>query len=64
MDEQYIFDEPTECIHRAIRGLERTGFNGTEKEALDYLQGKFTSYSRDELQQIYRQYGEVEDFEI
>ncbi|AMM43921.1 hypothetical protein FDG95_gp358 [Pectobacterium phage vB_PcaM_CBB] len=64
MDEQYIFDEPNECIQRAIRGLERAGFNGTEKEALDYLQGKFTSYSRDELQQIYRQYGEVEDFEI
>lgn len=64
MDEQYVFDEPLECIYRAIRGLDRSGFNGTESEALNHLQEKFTNYTRDELQEIYRQYGDVQDFKI
>lgn len=64
MDDKYIFDEPIECIYRAIRGLDRMNFNGTESEALDILQGKFSSYSRDDLQEIYRSYGDVQNFEI
>ncbi|AFC21800.1 hypothetical protein GAP32_350 [Cronobacter phage vB_CsaM_GAP32] len=64
MDEQFSFDDQLECIYRAIRGLERTNFNGTESEALDHLQATFTNLSRDELQKIYRLYGEFPDFEI
>ncbi len=67
MDEQYLFDTPLECINRAIRGFDRQADRGhqmTEKSILDALQTQFTTYTRDELQAIYRQYGVFDDFEI
>ncbi|AQW88881.1 hypothetical protein FDH34_gp356 [Serratia phage BF] len=67
MEEQFLFDEPIECIYRAIRGLDRLADRGiklTEKRALDELQAKFTQFSRDELKHIYNTYGVVDDFQI
>lgn len=66
-NDTYLFDSPLECIYRAIRGLDRMadqGFDLTEKSALDDLQAKFTSHSRDELKHIYNTYGVVDNFEI
>lgn len=67
MEEQYLFDTPLECINRAIRGFDRQADRGhamDEKTVLDALQTQFTSYTRDELQEIYRKYGVFDDFEI
>jgi flagellin-specific chaperone FliS len=60
----FIFDEPLECVQRAIRGLDRKGFNGSEEEALNRLQIQFPSMTRNDLSDIYRTYGDVQDFEI
>lgn len=64
MNEQYAFDSKIERIYRAIRGMERTGFSGDESEALNVLQVQFSNYSRDELKEIYKKYGDINDFKI
>ncbi|UYE98784.1 hypothetical protein XbC2_355 [Xanthomonas phage XbC2] len=63
-NESFHFDEPLECVQRAIRGLDRKGFNGSEEEALTVLQVQFPNMTRNELADIYRTYGDVQDFEI
>jgi len=63
-NESFSFDEPLECVQRAIRGLDRKGFVGSEEEALNVLQVQFPNMTRNELSDIYRTYGDVQDFEI
>ncbi len=63
-NESFNFDEPLECVQRAIRDLDRKGFNGSEEEALTVLQVQFPNMTRNELADIYRTYGDVQDFEI
>lgn len=63
-NENYVFDQPLECVQRAIRGLERKRNIGSEEHVLNILQVKFSNMSRDELKNIYRSYCDVTDFEI
>jgi hypothetical protein len=63
-NDSFNFDEPLECVQRAIRGLDRNGFFGSEEEALNRIQVQFPNMTRNELAEIYRTYGDVQDFEI
>lgn len=67
MNESYVFDEPQECVERALRGFERKAARdiaSTDKEVLSALQERFPEFTRTDLSVIMINFDDVGDFNI